>query len=72
MPQQHTFLSGNILQAVRLVREIGGITVRGNHDEAALEVYEAWKKSGELAVSFTPTSCISYMKRHTPGISTKT
>lgn len=37
-------------QAVHLARRIGGITVRGNHDEMALERYEMWKKCGRLDV----------------------
>ena len=35
---------------MHLVRQIGGITVRGNHDEVALERYEMWKKCGRLDV----------------------
>ncbi|CAL8471900.1 g11442 [Coccomyxa elongata] len=35
-------------EAVHLVRQHGGITVRGNHDEMALERYEMWKKCGRL------------------------
>ena len=38
-------------QVVKLVQEIGAITVRGNHDEAALERYHSWKSTGTLDVS---------------------
>lgn len=41
-------------QAVHLVRQYGGITVRGNHDEMALERYEMWKKCGRLDVYLLP------------------
>lgn len=34
-----------------MVQEIGAITVRGNHDEAALERYQSWKLTGTLDVS---------------------
>ena len=37
-------------QVVRLVRDIGGITVRGNHDELALERYDTWQRTGALDV----------------------
>ncbi len=36
---------------MHLARQIGGISVRGNHDEIALERYEMWKKCGRLDVS---------------------
>ena len=35
---------------MHLVRSIGGITVRGNHDEMALERYDTWKRTGALDV----------------------
>ena len=38
-------------QVVKLVQEIGAITVRGNHDEIALERYHSWKTTGTLDVS---------------------
>ena len=34
-----------------MVQEIGAITVRGNHDEVALERYQSWKLTGTLDVS---------------------
>ncbi len=40
----------NATQAVHLVRKIGGITVRGNHDEMVLERYDTWKRTGTLDV----------------------
>jgi hypothetical protein len=42
-----------VCQAVRLVRGIGGITVRGNHDELALERYDTWQRTGALDVRST-------------------
>ena len=38
-------------QVVKKVQEIGAITVRGNHDEVALERYQSWKLTGTLDVS---------------------
>ena len=40
-----------ILQVVKLVQKIGAITVRGNHDEVALERYQSWRLTGTLDVS---------------------
>ena len=42
-------------QVVKLVQEIGAITVRGNHDEIALERYHSWKTTGTLDVSSSIT-----------------
>ena len=38
-------------QVVKMVQELGAITVRGNHDEIALERYQSWKLTGTLDVS---------------------
>ena len=60
-------------QAVHLVRQHGGITVRGNHDEMALERYEMWKKCGRLDVCLLPhtaESCLPVVvlgTKHSPS-----
>lgn len=35
-----------------MVQNIGAITIRGNHDEVALERFQSWKSTGTLDVSW--------------------
>ncbi len=42
-----------------MVQELGAITVRGNHDEVALERFQSWKLTGTLDVSLSSAYILS-------------
>ncbi|DAZ98023.1 TPA: hypothetical protein N0F65_004513 [Lagenidium giganteum] len=39
------------LQVLRFVREVGAVSVRGNHDDAVLNAFYQWKQGGSAAIS---------------------
>ncbi len=45
-----------------MVQELGAITVRGNHDEVALERYQTWKLTGTLDVSLPSANGFTLLK----------